>query len=242
MTKGYSYNLKSERDFESVNVARYVKERAKHFEVAIDPDAAAAFREGKITDVREVLKSEDIFKDTKKGIRPSEKELIEAFGTSDHLKIAEIIITKGLIQYSEKYREEQREKKRRRIMELVRVNCIDSQTGHPLPIQRIENAFKEARIAIKDGKTAEDQLQDVLKELRKILPLKMDTKKYDLSIPIKFASYSRNIIKQYGNVLQEKWEGDSLSLRIEVPAGLSEEFFDKVNALTHGEAQINEIR
>ena len=241
MTKGYVSNLKGEDA--ALNVARYVKEKSKHFEVAIDPDAAAAFREGKISDIRDVLKSEGIFTDTKKGIRPTEKELMDTFGTTDHIKVAEIIVKKGLVQYSEKYREAQREQKKRRIMELVRVNCIDAQTGHPLPVQRIENAFEAARVSIKEGKTAEDQLQDIITELRTVLPLKMDVKTYDLSIPMKFASNSRNMIKQYGPARQEKWGTDgSLSMRIEVPAGLSEEFFDKVNALTHGEAQIKEIR
>jgi len=241
MTKGYVYNLDNENV--EISVARYIKEKSKHFEVAVDPDLAAAFREGKISDVREALRSEDIFTDTKKGLRPTEKELSETFETTDRLKIAELIIKKGLIQYSDKYRDEQREKKKRRIMELVRINCIDGRTGHPLPIQRIENAFAEAKIQLKEGKSAEDQIQDVIKELRTVLPLKMDTKRFEVSIPMKFASRSQGIIKQYGKAEQENWKTDgSLLLRLEIPAGLAEEFFDKVNALTHGEAQINEIR
>lgn len=242
MSKGYTYDLKRE-GAASWNVARYIhgkkNEKSSHFEVAIDPDAAAGFREGKIASVREVLLSEDIFTDTKKGIRPSEQELIDAFGTADKAKVAEIIVKKGLIQYSDRYREEQKEKKKQRIMELVRVNCIDSKTGLPLPIQRIENAFAEAKVQIKDGKSAEDQFQDVVKELRAILPIRMDTKEFELSIPMKFASRLQASIKQFGSVSQENWKADgSYSCRIEVPAGIASEFFDKVNALTHGEAQI----
>jgi len=241
MTKGYVSNLKGEPA--ALNVARYIHGKSNHFEVAIDPDAAAAFREGKIADIGDVLKSEGIFKDTKKGLRPTDGELMDAFGTTDHLKVAEIIVKKGLIQYSEKYREAQRDQKKKRLVDLIRINCIDAQTGHPLPPQRIENAFEAAKVSIKEGKTAEDQFQDIIKELRTVLPIKMDTKKFDLSIPMKFASSSRNVLKQFGAAEQEKWGSDgSLSMRINIPAGLSEEFFDKVNALTHGEAQIKEIR
>ncbi len=241
MTKGYVYNLNA--DDANFNVARYIKEKSKHFEVAIDSDAAAAFKEGKIKDIREALKSDEIFLDCKKGLRPSEKELVDAFGTSDRLQIAEIIIKKGLIQYSDKYRDGQREQKKRKVMELVRINCIDAQTGHPLPLQRIENAFAEAKIAIKEGKSAEEQLQDVIKDLRAVLPIKMDMKNYDIVIPQKFASKSQGMLKQYGATKQENWKADgSFVCKIEIPAGLAEEFFDKVNAYTHGEAQITEIR
>jgi ribosome maturation protein SDO1 len=240
MTKGYAYLTKEAAE---ISVARYVKERSKHFEVAIEPDLAAAFREGKIKDVREALKSEDIFTDAKKGLRPSGSELLDAFGTDDRLKIAEIIIRKGLIQYSDKYRDEQREQKKRRIMELVRINCIDGQTGHPLPLQRIENAFAAANVRIKEGKGAEDQLQDIIKELRAVLPIKMETKNFDVIIPAKYASRSIGMLKQYGAMRQDNWKADgSFNCKLEIPAGLAEEFFDKVNALSHGEAQINEIR
>jgi len=241
MTKGYVYNLNA--DDANFNVARLVKEKSKHFEVAIEPDLAASFKEGKIKDVREVLKSEDIFIDCKKGLRPSDKELMDSFGTDDKLKIAEMIINKGLIQYSDKYRDEQREKQKKRIIELVRINCIDGQTGHPLPIQRIENAFAEAKVKIKEGKAPEEQIQDVIKELRAVLPIKMDLKKYEISIPQKFASKTHGMLKQYGTVSQDKWQPDgSYSCKIDIPAGLSEEFFDRVNAMTHGESELKEIK
>lgn len=242
MAKGFVNDLKKEGAAEW-NVARYIPEKSKHFEVAIDPDLAADFKEGKITDVREVLLSEDIFTDTKKGIRPSEQELMNVFGTSDKIKAAEIIVKKGLIQYSDKHRDEQRERKKKRVMELVRINCIDAQTGHPLPLQRVENAFTEAKIKIKEGQTAEDQLQEVIKELRTILPIKMDTKNFSVSVPTKSASRVHVILKQYGKIESERWNADgSLSCKVELPAGLVEDFFDKVNALTHGEARIEENR
>jgi len=242
MAKGFVHDLKKEGEAEW-NVARYIPERSVHFEVAVDPDLAAKFVEGKIQNVSEVLMSEEIFTDTKKGLRPNESELEKYFGTKDRLKIAETILKKGIIQYSSEYRDEQKETKKRRLMELVRINCIDAQTGHPLPLQRIENAFEEAKIRVKEGKSAEDQLQETVKELRKILPIKMDMKTFKVSIPSKYSSRMHGILKQYGKISNERWGSDSsLSCEIELPAGLSEEFFDKVNEMTHGDAQIEENR
>ncbi|MEM4336909.1 MAG: ribosome assembly factor SBDS [Candidatus Woesearchaeota archaeon] len=238
MSKGYTFVLKDEQPH--INVARYIKERSKHFEVAIDPDLAEEFKKGAIKDVREVLKSEEIFTDVKKGIRPTEKELIETFGTKDKLKIAEIIIKKGIVQVSEEYREKLREQKRRRIIELIRVNCVDAKTGLPLPTQRIENALSEAKVKIEENKSAEDQLYSIINKLKVVIPIKSHTETYDIKIPAKYSSKSTNIIKQFGLVENEKWNSDgSFSCRIKVPAGMREEFFDKVNLITRGEAQIN---
>ncbi len=240
MAKGYVYDLKKEGAAEW-NVARFIPERSRHFEVAIDPDLAAQFREGRLNNVREALLSEDIFTDTKKGLRPSEQELTDFFGTTDKVKIAEIIIKKGIIQYSDKYRDEQREKKRKRLLELVRVNCVDGKTGHPLPVQRIANAFEEARIKVKEGKTAEEQLEETVKELKPVLPIRVDSKVFSVLLPLKTASRAQGILKQFGTINKEEWKTDgSYSCLIEVPAGRRDEFFDRINELTHGEALIEE--
>ena len=79
MAKGFVNDLKKEGAAEW-NVARYIPEKSVHFEVAVDADLAAKFKEGEIANVSEVLISEDIFTDTKKGLRPSESELMQYFG------------------------------------------------------------------------------------------------------------------------------------------------------------------
>jgi len=240
MAKGYAFSLREESPH--MNVARYIKERSKHYEVVVDPDLAESFKKGKISDVREVLKAEEVFSDAKKGLRPSEKDLLDTFGTKDKLRIAETILRKGIIQVSEKYREELREQKRRRIIDLIKINCVDSKTGLPFPPQRIENAFAEAGVKIDENKRAEDQIQDIIKKLRTVLPIKAEIKKYDILIPAKYASKSKNSIIQLGAVEREKWNQDgSYSFAMEIPAGMREEFFDKINAMTQGNAQIKEI-
>ena len=239
MSKGYAFGLRDEAPH--INVARYVKERSKHFEVVIDPDLAEEFRKGAVKDVREVLKAEDVFTDSKKGLRPSEKELIEVFGTKDKLKIAEAIIKKGIIQVSDQYREKLREQKKKRLIDLIKITCVDAKTGFPFPPQRIENAIAEAKIKIDENKNAEDQLQDIIKKLRVILPIKTEIKSYEIMIPARYASKSAGMVKQFGATENDKWNSDgSFSCRIELPAGMKEEFFDKVNAMTHGNAQITE--
>ena len=241
MAKGYTFELRDEKAH--INVARFVKEKSKHFEVVIDPDLAEAFKKGTVSDVREVLKAEDVFTDAKKGLRPTEKELFDTFGTKDKIEAAEIIIRKGIIQVSDKYREDLRMQKRKRIIDLIKINCVDAQTGFPFPPQRIENAFAEAKIKVDENKSPEDQIQDVIKHLRTVLPIKTETKIYEVTIPARYAPKSHNVIKQFGTVKNEKWNPDgSFSCTTELPAGIKDDFFDRVNALTHGDAQIKESR
>lgn len=64
-----------------------------------------------------------------------------------------------------------------------------------------------------------------------------------MRIPAKFSGSTYNIIKQYGKVLKENWGNDgSLFLSVEIPGGLQEEFFDKLNSLTHGEVETKILR
>jgi ribosome maturation protein SDO1 len=241
MTKGFAKNLYGDQPH--INVARYIKGKSNHFEVVIDPDLAMKFRNNQISDVRDVLKNEGVFIDAKKGLRPTETELKETFGTADHLKIAEKIIREGLIQVSEKFREEQKEIKRRRIVDLIHQNCVDSKTELPHPATRIENAMREAKVRIDDNKSAENQLQDIIKQLRAILPIKFEIKELEINVPLKHASRAHGVIKQLAKVTGEKWNTDgSLSCTADLPAGMQDEFFEKINSLTHGEAEIKVIR
>ena len=80
----------------SLNLAR-IKTRGKNFEIVIDPDNAVKFRHGK-ANIRDALKSENIFKDAIKGELTSENDMKNIFKTTDTLKIAEKII-KNIIPF-----------------------------------------------------------------------------------------------------------------------------------------------
>ena len=149
-----------DRERVSFNLAK-LKKGGETFEIAIDPDLAIDLKHGKDVDMRDVLKSEDIFSDAKKGTLASESKMHELFNTSDPLKVAEAIINDGQIQLSSEYREKLREEKKNKIVNIIHRNAIDPKTNLPHPPQRIENAFKEAKVHIDEFKKAEelDQLE-----------------------------------------------------------------------------------
>lgn len=217
-----------------MNLAK-LKKDGNNYEVAIDPDEAVNFKHDK-ADIRDALKVEEIFSDAKKGIKSSRTHLKEVFGTDDILDVAAIIIKTGIIQSSEDHRSKLRSEKERRIIALISRLAVDPRTRIPHPAIRIENAMEEVKIKVDDKKSAEDQIAEIVKKLQTVLPIKLEVHTYELIIPMNVAPKCVPIIKNMGTVKKEDWQ-DKYFCQVEIPAGLQNEFFDKLNELSHGGIQ-----
>ncbi len=215
-------------------VARYKKE-GKHFEILIDSDNAIAFRDGKNLLLDDVVLTTDIFIDSKKATKPTDKDLQIIFNTLNKEEICKFILKHGEIQLTAEHQRKIRENKRKQIVNLIHRNAIDAKTGLPHPTTRIENAMNEAKINIDTFKSAEIQVQDVIKKLREILPIKYEIREIWIRVPAQYGAQSFKILKQFGKLLKEEWQGNGdLIVVIEIPAGLTEDLFDDLNKLTRG--------
>jgi ribosome maturation protein SDO1 len=220
-------------DINKAIIAR-LKKGGEVFEVLVDCDKAMEFRDGKC-ELTDVLATEAIYKDAKKGDKASETEMEKLFETEDVKKIAETIVIKGEIHLTAEHRSQLREEKRKAIVSLIHRNAIDSKTKLPHPPNRIESAMEEARVNIDELKSAEMQIDEVLNKIRNVLPIKFVLVEVEIKIPAQFTGSAYGTIKQMGKVLKENWENNgSLTLELEIPGGLQEELFDKLNNLTHG--------
>ncbi|NQV08385.1 ribosome assembly factor SBDS [Candidatus Woesearchaeota archaeon] len=218
----------------SFNLAK-LKKAGNNFEIVIDSDKAMEYKQGKDVDLLDVLKDEKVFSDAQKGLLASEHAMKEIFKTSDSLEVAKIILKDGEVQLTAEYRAKVVEEKRRKIIELIHRNGVDPKTHLPHPVTRIENAFAEAKVHIDQNKSAEDQLQNILKELMVVLPIKFEMKEVAVKIPSEYGAKSYSILKSFGRILRDDWQTDgSLIAVIEIAAGLEQEFYDKLNDLTHG--------
>lgn len=219
----------------SVNVAR-IKKGGKEYEIVIDADKAIEYRHTKQGDVADVVVNKDIFYDAKKGLRASENEMKEIFGTSDVLEVAKIILMEGEIQLTAAYRNKLQEDRRKKIVSLIARNAVDPKTHFPHPPARIEAAMAEAKARIDEHRSAEEQVQSIVKQLAIVLPIKFEIHEIEVIIPANYAAKSFSVLKGYGTLLKDEWQNDgSLYAVIEIPAGLREEFYDKINAVTHGD-------
>ena len=220
-----------------------LRKGGENFEVVIDPDAAIAFKNKKEADIKDVIKSEHIFSDAKKGLLASEAHMKSIFGSTAPEEVARIILEEGEIQLSQEYRNRLYEDKKKKIVDIIHKNGIDPSSGLPHPKMRIENALTEAKIKIDYYKSAEDQVQDILNRIRAVLPIRFEKKEVEVSIPAQYATKLYGLVCSYGKILRDSWISDgSWVVSVEIPAGMQNEFYDKLNSATHGEVSTKVIK
>jgi len=219
------------------NVAK-LKKGGQNFEIDVDPNMAIAFKEGKNVGIADVLKVEQIFSDVKKGMLASETQMKQIFGTPDVFEVAKIIIDKGELPLTAEYKNKLREEKRKQIINIIHRNGVDPQTHIPHPPDRIANAMEEVKFKVDEFKPIQQQMQEALKKIRVVLPIKFEVKEIAIKIPAAYAAKSYSVVNSFGKILRDEWQKDgSWIVVLEMPAGLEEDFYDKVNAMCHGEIE-----
>ncbi len=216
-------------------IARYSHDKDT-FEILVNSDFAYDYITGKRSDPVSVLEAEEIFKDAKKGERQSEDRIKKAFGTTEFAKVVEQILKKGDVPITTEQRSRLVEEKRKQVIDIIARNSIDPRTNAPTPALRVENAMKEARVSIEPFKSANEQVDAVVKKISMLLPIKFALIKIEVTIPPEATNRCYGTLKQFG-VKSEEWLSDgSLKAVVEFPAGMQNEFYDKINNATQGKA------
>jgi len=219
-------------------IARY--EHGEHkFEVLVNPELALQVKEGKDVNPRDLVVGDIVYKDARKALKASEELVRKVFGTNDVYKVAVEIVRKGEIQLTAEQRRRMIEQKRRQIITFIAKNAIDPKTGLPHPPQRIERAMEEARVGIDLYKEVEHQALQVVKAIGRILPIKIAKAIMYVKIPPKYSGRVYSTLKNLGSLKRQQWLSDgSLVAEIEIPAGIQQDFIDKIGSLTRGEAEV----
>ncbi|MFA6023399.1 MAG: ribosome assembly factor SBDS [Candidatus Pacearchaeota archaeon] len=222
------------------NVVARIKAGGKNFEILVDVDKAVEYRKTGKGFMGEILGIDAVFTDSKKGLHASEKDLQEAFKTNDINIIADKIIKSGEIQLPTEYKEKQREGKFKQIVEFFVRNAVDPRTDRPYTADRIERSLDEAGVNI-TNKPIEAQINEILDKLKPILPIKIESKKVIITVPSQYTGQAYGLLQVYKE--SEEWlsNGD-LKCRINLPVGFQMEFYDKLNAITHGAALSEEVK
>lgn len=220
------------------NTIARIKKSGKKFEVIVNLEQAIKVKKEGEKFIE--AEGDKIFTDSKKGERASPNDLKEIFGTEDTNQIALKIVREGEVQLTQDYRDEEKEKRIKRVVDFLSRNAIDPQMNKPLTQERIKSALEESRINIKNV-PIENQISEIVEELNKIIPIKIQTKKVKAIIPSMYTGQVYGLVNQYKE--KENWlnNGD-LEIFLKVPSGLIMDFYDKLNNTTHGSAITEEIR
>ncbi len=215
-----------------------IKAKGKQYEISVDLDEALKVKKGE-GDLVSALDCNAIYYDIKKGTLASDSDLKDAFGTTDLYEIAKKIITKGEVQKTQEFRDEEKEKKIKQVVDIILRNASD-QNGHPYTEERLKRAIDE--VGFNPSKEpAEQQATKLIEKLKTVIPIKIELKKIKLKIPARYTGQIYGIINEFKE--SEEWlnNGD-LQVIINIPAGMQIDFYDKLNGVTHGAVQSEEMK
>ncbi|MBI2232940.1 MAG: ribosome assembly factor SBDS [Candidatus Aenigmarchaeota archaeon] len=223
-------------------IAKYDKD-GKHFEILVDPDIAYDLKEGKTVSLSRMLAVNLIFTDAKKGLRAPASDIEKAFSTQDVEKIGESIVKQGDVQLTTEYRRKKTEEKKKQVASFISKYAMNPQTRVPHPQDRILAAMEQSRISIDPFKPAEQQVGDVVKALKQLMPISLEEIILDIHISAQYASRAFGMLKDIGSLQGSSWGNDgSLNAKILVPAGLKDSAYRRLGALTEGTVRITETK
>lgn len=217
-----------------------IKKAGKNFEILVDLDKALELKKTGEGNVGEILETDSVFYDSKKGLKASNEDLEKAFGNSNINEVAEQIIKRGEIQLPQEYRDKSIEERKKKIIDFFVRNAVDPKTGNPYTPDVISSALDDAGVSI-DNKPIEQQVKKITEALQKIIPIKIEMKKLKIVIPAVYTGKVYGMLQEYKE--KENWLGNGdLEIVVGVPVGLQSEFYDKLNTITHGSAISEEIK
>jgi ribosome maturation protein SDO1 len=185
-----------------------------------------------------IFESFIVFEDLRRGKKATDGDMEAVFNSTDGKEIGAHILLEGDIQWTRKQRDEEKEKKLRQIVNIISKNAINPQNKKPHPPERIEKAIEEAGVKIDLMRNPEEQVDDVVKQIRAIIPIKMEQIEMAIKVPTSFTAKGYNIVAQMAHIKKDEWQSDgSWVAVITLPAGLQMELIDKLNKLTHGRVE-----
>jgi len=211
------------------------------FELLVDPDATYAYIEKRKPDLKNILVAEELYSDAKKGEKAKATDVQKVFGTLDIMQILEFILKNGEVQLTTEMRRKKVEERKKQIVTILLREALDPRTKAPHTQIRIENAMEQARVHIDPFKDPREQLEEVVKALRPIIPMKFEKVKIAVKVPAAYAHKCYGTLKSYGIEREEWTKAGDLVVVVEIFGGLQGEFFDKLNKLTTGQVETKMI-
>ncbi|MEF8873897.1 MAG: ribosome assembly factor SBDS [Candidatus Thermoplasmatota archaeon] len=219
-----------------------ISSHGERFEIIIEPDVVEKFRSGEEVELLENMPVEKVFSDASKGKEAPTHMIEKAFDTTEIEEIARIILEEGEVQITTEQRNKRQKQKRKEIVNRIANNSYNPQTDAPHPPKRIENAMSEAEVHIDPFKPVSLQMDEVVDEIRDLIPLSFEKRSFAVTVRGDLQGKIYGPLKRLGSIEDEEWLEDGRWQGIvRLPAGKKEEFYEKINEITKGKAEIEEI-
>ena len=135
------------------------------------------------------------------------------------------------------------EEKKKQIVTYIAKTYVDPKSHLPHPPLRIEQAMKDGRVSVDPQKSVDEQVKDIVEQLRSIIALKSESLKLEILIPAQFASQSYAVLKSVGSLQSEEWQNNgSLKAILEIPAAARPNVIDRLGSITKGSASVEVMK
>ena len=209
-----------------------------NFEIILEADYVNDGKAEEWSNILDHMPAEEIFIDARKGERAPAESMNKAFASDNVREIAIQILKSGNVQLTTEQRRQMQDEKRKQVIAVIVREAMNPQTKTPHPPQRIENAMNEAGVHIDPMKPVAVQVKEVIEALRPILPISFE--KLKLAIKLNGDDYGKcyGDIKGMAKIIKEEWTSDGSWVgMVDIPAGLQEELFNKLNEKTKGNVE-----
>ncbi len=227
---------------DKISIIRYVYKNNK-LEILVNAKTAFDYKYKKNKDCTNIFIYDDIYSDSKKGIRFPIGKLETIFKTKNLDTIKKIILENGELNLTTDQRHMMKEQRKKQIIEFISKTFIDPKSNLPHPPLRIEQAINDAQISIDPYKNIQDQIKNITDKIRLNLPLKPSSKmKLLITISNQYTSRSYSILKSMGKLIRCDYQTDgSLKAIVEIQAALKPVMIDKLNIITKNNALVEVI-
>mmetsp|Transcript_26202 Transcript_26202/g.49167 ORF Transcript_26202/g.49167 Transcript_26202/m.49167 type:complete len:522 (+) Transcript_26202:59-1624(+) len=148
-----------------------LKKNNQVYEVAAYRNKVVNWRNKIETDLNEVLQVQDVFTNVARGLAASNNDLLRGFDTADKEVICKEILDKGEFQVSELERKTLLEGMFRDVASIVVEKSYNTETGRAYSMSMIQNAMKDVHFSVNLSKGAKQQALDVIRRLKKVMPI-----------------------------------------------------------------------
>ena len=160
----------TQKRYTNVAVVR-IKRAGKVFEVAAYKNKVVNWRNKVESDINEVLQVPSVFTNVSRGVLAKASELVDAFGSDDHLRCAIAILEKGELETGELERQAALDALFRDIAATVAEKCVNPATRRAYPHGFIEKALRDVHFAVVANKSAKQQALKAIIALQAVIPL-----------------------------------------------------------------------
>lgn len=202
-------------------------------EVIGKPGMVTKYREGNCS-LNDAVIDDRIYSNFSKGEIASEND-IKAFGCTSH-ELLEKVLKTGQYQLTAQEKREQIDKRHKEVVNYIHENFIDSTSGRPHPVTRIENALGQIKFNIDPAQDAEHIARSLIPKLQPIIRLQESSIEGTVIIPNSKLGQVIGICYNLGTVNREEYGADKAYIEMSVSPGKYDSLVDQIGKMSNGEA------